>query len=1184
MKHIFGISAAVVAAAFSSQAFTLDTVNRVAHTDGSQTNVAAALASSFVTTGWTVQLPPGNFAWSSGLNITKAVHVRGSGAGRVIGRSTSSVSVGAGSRTFATQAGLPISVGQTLRVERTGTAVSGGNATGIRTFMTGTVAAYSGTTLTLNVTSTGGSGTHPLWIISTMPETTITHNVGGVLIRLTESTAGNVRLSGLRFVTGSGTGTYVFIARTAGGRPVFVHDCYFESTRSFDCIYTTSNRGIVWNCSFVAFPFSQAQLAIRGKDGPADSWTTPSTMGVADTTGASNFYVEDSDFHAWLNATDWDDNSRSVMRRNLFNNAGFATHGADTSSFGVRHYEVYDNTFVFNGFSDGNTLNLNWFFFLRGGTGVIVSNVLPDIRSVDYGDKTEINMIVINLQRNAGPNPCWGAGIAGVQYPAPRQVGMGWVTGAGGFDSVTYRGDSEPLYIWGNTGSFRAGTSDFGGAECPNADSSASYIVAGRDFFIDGTVKPGWAPFPYPHPLRLAVDASPNPPVILASPASLTVNQGQPAAFTVSAGGSLPLAYQWQRNGANIPGANSAGYSISAVSTNDAGNFRVLVSNAQGGATSAVATLTVTVPQPAAPSITSQPQSLTRFAGQAATFAVTATGGSPLSYQWQRNGANISGATAPSHSILSVADGDAGNYRCIVANGAGAVTSAVAILTVEAAAPASVRYVDFTAGNDSNTGAMNSPWRRVPGMVGWTGSAVLLPGDTVYFDRGDTWDIAANPAGPGLDLRAGVKYVGDEWDPQGAGPRRATLRATGRHEAGVVRFWEDHATHVTWIKGFEINANGHRANLVDINHAFWRAGLNRGIKRVEDCVAHGNTGNGSEGDFKYGIIISDNSPDASGWVANVEILNTRVFNTPRDGIVLYPGSGGMISNIVVRGCEVFATGTDPSYAEGHGLVAKGDVRNAILEFNRVHGVKSSALFITSPEGGARPGPSGITVRHNIMQTADDNGVIRFHGPGSKSADIYGNIVLSNRLSGGFSMAGNSGAHAIRVFNNTFYNAFVSLGSPSSTGPLEFRNNIIYDASLTPLSDPLGRITARGNNVYFRANGGTLVSSGGASFTAGTLAGYEPSASSANPGFKNTAALPAGWTGSFGADLAPSPDGLSLLSSSPVLNAGAVLGAPFNGSINSVARPASGPWTPGAYQFDGTTPPGAPSGLSVTIGP
>src|SRR5204863_445268 len=66
-----------------------------------------------------------------------------------------------------------------------------------------------------------------------------------------------------------------------------------------------------------------------------------------------------------------------------------------------------------------------------------------------------------------------------------------------------------------------------------------------------------------------------------------------------------------------------------------------------------------------APSITQHPASQTVNAGQPATFSVTASGDSPLTYQWQRNDANISGATSSSFTIGSAAAADNGaRFRC----------------------------------------------------------------------------------------------------------------------------------------------------------------------------------------------------------------------------------------------------------------------------------------------------------------------------------------------------------------------------------------------------------------------------------------------------------------------------------------------------------------------------------------
>lgn len=140
---------------------------------------------------------------------------------------------------------------------------------------------------------------------------------------------------------------------------------------------------------------------------------------------------------------------------------------------------------------------------MRGGTFVVTDCIIPVISSQDYGNKPSFNLTVMNLQRNGGPNPCWGHGTTnGANYPAPRQVGMGRVTGAAGNDSITYKGDSEPIYIWNITGPTPlVGISNYGGTGCTSPDTSANYIRSGRDYFV-GTPKPGYVKYTYPHPLR----------------------------------------------------------------------------------------------------------------------------------------------------------------------------------------------------------------------------------------------------------------------------------------------------------------------------------------------------------------------------------------------------------------------------------------------------------------------------------------------------------------------------------------------------------------------------------------------------------------------------------------------------------------------------------------------------------
>ncbi len=85
-------------------------------------------------------------------------------------------------------------------------------------------------------------------------------------------------------------------------------------------------------------------------------------------------------------------------------------------------------------------------------------------------------------------------------------------------------------------------------------------------------------------------------PVISNAPPSLNLSAGSAATFTVVAGGTPPLSYQWKFNGTNISGATNAGFAISTVNSSDQGVYTVVVSNSSGAIESAGATLTVYVP------------------------------------------------------------------------------------------------------------------------------------------------------------------------------------------------------------------------------------------------------------------------------------------------------------------------------------------------------------------------------------------------------------------------------------------------------------------------------------------------------------------------------------------------------------------------------------------------------------
>jgi len=176
-------------------------------------------------------------------------------------------------------------------------------------------------------------------------------------------------------------------------------------------------------------------------------------------------------------------------------------------------------------------------------------------------------------------------------------------------------------------------------------------------------------------------------PFIVAQPQNQSVAAGATATFTVSAGGTPALSYQWRKegndlaNGGNISGAQTASLTVSNVQAGDLGNYSVMVSNTNGWVVSSNATLTAPFP----PVIWGQPASQIVVAGSAATF--TAGASSPgLTFQWKRAGTNVadgtkfSGSATASLTVSNAQGADMAAYSVGVSNSYGGVVSSNALL------------------------------------------------------------------------------------------------------------------------------------------------------------------------------------------------------------------------------------------------------------------------------------------------------------------------------------------------------------------------------------------------------------------------------------------------------------------------------------------------------------------------
>jgi uncharacterized repeat protein (TIGR03803 family) len=329
-----------------------------------------------------------------------------------------------------------------------------------------------------------------------------------------------------------------------------------------------------------------------------------------------------------------------------------------------------------------------------------------------------------------------------------------------------------------------------------------------------------------------------NPPQITLQPQSQNVLTGSNVTFTVTANGTAPLSYQWQKNGTNIAGATTTTFTLTNVQLSDSGTYSVHVTNPVGATNSGNAALNVVTPPPndlfanaivipnssltntvfgenigasgepgepnpagnavlesvwwkwtaptngtvildttgttfadvlaaytgssvssltligsgvsaglspakvvftatagvtyyfavdgqnppgsgppappvagnitlnvqesirIAPQIITQPVSQTILAGGNVTFTVVASGVPTPTYQWQFNGAPLSGKTGTSLSLSNVSTNQAGAYAVLISNIVGTVFSAQAVLRVDSAVKMSFRanWPDFETG------------------------------------------------------------------------------------------------------------------------------------------------------------------------------------------------------------------------------------------------------------------------------------------------------------------------------------------------------------------------------------------------------------------------------------------------------------------------------------------------------
>ena len=248
-------------------------------------------------------------------------------------------------------------------------------------------------------------------------------------------------------------------------------------------------------------PFLQASHDNWGGSNYGDgSWAEQLYWGTA-----RAIYVEDCTLTANGNpfVTNFFDSlsgARLVIRNNTITQGNVTSHGADSGQRerSVRSMEIYNNTFTFPA-----NMPADFIVWNRGGT----SNVFNNTVIADAGVNSMVK--ATNCRDNGagcgGPSFApWGAcnGSSVYDQNAAGQSGYRCVDQPGSGTSNHLNGQStppqqwvgnssDPFYLWGNT---------LDGAPT-NTVATTTHVQSGRDFFNNGTQRPGYTPYVYPHPL-----------------------------------------------------------------------------------------------------------------------------------------------------------------------------------------------------------------------------------------------------------------------------------------------------------------------------------------------------------------------------------------------------------------------------------------------------------------------------------------------------------------------------------------------------------------------------------------------------------------------------------------------------------------------------------------------------------
>lgn len=351
------------------------------------------------------------------------------------------------------------------------------------------------------------------------------------------------------------------------------------------------------------------------------------------------------------------------------------------------------------------------------------------------------------------------------------------------------------------------------------------------------------------------------------------------------------------------------------------------------------------------PSITTNPVSQTVAPGGSVTMTVAASG-TGLTYQWQNNGVNLSGATSASLTLSNLQGSDGGDYTAIVSNSSGQTTSNPATLTI--ATPVAGRLTNLSV----RTVAASGSGTLIAGFIIGGGSSKTVvvrgTGQTLALPPFNLAGVLSDPLLTLAPLNQPALLTNDAWN---AAPNLNAIVATGLTNLGPVAMHPKDS-----IMMISLASGGYTAQLTDV-------GGGSGLGLVE-------------------VFDTDNtSPGAPGFDAQPRLANLSAR------AMVNTGAGVLIAGFICNGTSplhllIRATGptlTLPPFNVG------GVLADPKLELRRLG---DSKLFAQNDDWGSAPNQAEIIAANGhtlagVPVNTKDSVMVVTIAPGAYTAIVSG---------------------------------------------------------------------------------------------------------------------------------------------------------------------------------------------------